>query len=241
MNQVVTFCISKGRFDNARRIQDMCQVDHWIVPPEEKAFYLANGAKGVIGVEGGLIDARNYALEFGQRENVTICELSDDLEASYFWVGKKEKKACPFGILAGWLAEDAQKNPDTYLFGVPPTANQFFASGTVKTRNFIIGDFFLCKPTHLRFDTKLRLKEDYDFTLQHIREYGKVFRDERILLGFRHYKNKGGAVAYRSAELERQTCLYLLNKWPGWLRPNPMRANEVIISIPKDYKHDRKI
>jgi hypothetical protein len=92
-----------------------------------------------------------------------------------------------------------------------------------------------------RFDPQMRLKEDYDFTAQHVDVYGAASRMNRLFVRARHYTNAGGAVDVRNAALEQQTIAYLQSKWarrgyPKLFRLNPTRANEVIMHFSKAEK-----
>ena len=85
------------------------------------------------------------------------------------------------------------------------------------------------KPNPLRFDTTMTLKEDYDYTLQHLAKYGNVFRYQKYLFEFEHYTNKGGAVQYRSTKEEHKNIRILIGKWGEKIRLNPKRKNEILI------------
>ena len=39
---------------------------------------------------------------------------------------------------------------------------------------FILGDFFAAENSHCRFDERLSVKEDYDFTRSHLEAFGEV-------------------------------------------------------------------
>ena len=84
------------------------------------------------------------------------------------------------------------------------------------------------KPSEVRFDTQLTLKEDYDFTLQHISRK-KVLRYQKYLFSFKHYSNKGGAVDIRNNEEEQKNIRILKSKWGDKVRLNPKRKNEILI------------
>eukprot|EP00913_Durusdinium_trenchii_P020304 g19075.t1 len=59
-------------------------------------------------------------------------------------------------------------------------------------------DFFVVEPdSKVRFDEEIALKEDYDFTASHIKEYGSVMRCQRMTLRVKHYSNSGGACSNR--------------------------------------------
>ena len=85
------------------------------------------------------------------------------------------------------------------------------------------------KPCNLYFDESLTLKEDYDYTLQHLQAYGNCFRYQKYLFSFEHYKNKGGAVDYRTDGEEEKNIAYLRRKWKEKIKMNPKRKNEILI------------
>ena len=71
--------------------------------------------------------------------------------------------------------------------------------------HFVVGDFVVVQPSsQLRWDEAMTLKEDYDFTCQHIYEFGRVARCNRLLILAEHYVNAGGAVAIRNSKREAQ-------------------------------------
>jgi hypothetical protein len=116
-----------------------------------------------------------------------------------------------------------------YLMGVPPTSNDFFAKNLISKNTFCIGDMLFIKPNDLRFDTALTLKEDYDYTLQHLKKYGNCFRYQKFIFEFEHYKNKGGAVDYRTEQEEKKNIMILKSKWGDKVRLNKKRENEILI------------
>ena len=74
----------------------------------------------------------------------------------------------------------------------------------VSTNLFVIGDFMVIDPqSKPRFDEKMSLKEDYDFTAAHLKEYGVVARSNRVFCLAKHYVNSGGAVADRTGAREQ--------------------------------------
>jgi hypothetical protein len=119
-----------------------------------------------------------------------------------------------------------------HLAGVAPTSNPYFSDPNkrIVTHKFIVGDLIIVSPeTDLRFDENLKLKEDYDYTLQHLHRYGGAARVDSIMAMFKHRTNPGGAVAFRTAEREQEAISYLKAKWPGEIRDNPRRENEILM------------
>lgn len=65
----------------------------------------------------------------------------------------------------------------------------------------------------LRFDERLRVKEDYDYSMQHIYKYGGVLRTHKYGIDVIHLTNEGGCVGYRTKEVEMDAYKTLLGKW----------------------------
>ena len=222
------YVISAGRHDklNLTPLQKSKYI--FCVRNGEKHLYEKHGCKNVFET-GTLIQSRNWALEKAFANNVICVQLSDDL--------KKVKTNKNFGIQQGVELDFAieklvgvfNKIPNVYLMGIPPTPNDFYAKTIVSKNSFCIGDLIFVKPNELRFDERMTLKEDYDYTLQHIQRFGNCFRYQKYLFEFEHYKNKGGAVDYRNDDEEKKNIRYLISKWGKKIRMNPKRKNEILI------------
>jgi hypothetical protein len=180
---------------------------------------------------GSLVGARNLALHHAFVHGHDCVQVSDDL---------KRIRALGHDELTLGQAilrmDEALYETGLALAGCSPTDNLYFAKEGVATRKFIVGDLIMVRPTELRFDTNLRLKEDYDFTLQHWATYGGAARCDYIAPSFAHYTNAGGAVATRTAEREQECIAYLKAKWPGLIRDNPRRANEILLTTPRRHR-----
>ena len=189
----------------------------WYVGKNERESYMNAGAINVIE-GGGLCESRNRALEDAFSNNEICVQVSDDLSnVKKLYKNEEEKwrgRDIPFMDVVNIMNHQGIID-DTKLVGVAPTSNPFFCASGLRVKNdkFIVGDMIMVFPTHLRFDTQLRLKEDYDYTSQHILEYGKVSRMDDYMFGFAHRKNKGGACAVRTSELEQESIKYLRDKF----------------------------
>jgi hypothetical protein len=197
----------------------------WYVPHGETGEYRATGAKATVGTRT-LCQARNRALtDAGRRWCV---QLSDDLRRVEVLTVNGRREARLTGVLPRLIALAVERG--ARLAGGAPTANAYFARQRVNDHGFIVGDLMAVAPrTTPRFDERLRLKEDYDFTLQHLSVYGRVARWDYLLTTFDHRTNRGGAVAYRNAATEAEAIAYLMTKWPGRVVDNPRRPNEVLL------------
>ena len=133
------------------------------------------------------------------------------------------------------MRHGARRARKAKLAGVYPNANSGMAMNAdpVSTDLFCVGDFLIIEPTAggLRFDERMTLKEDYDFTAQHLAKHGAVARSNRVWVTALHYKNEGGAVADRNDEKEQFNIALLKYKWPGAIAKHPTRGeNEVFFA-----------
>jgi hypothetical protein len=80
--------------------------------------------------------------------------------------------------------------------------------------NFIGGPFqAVLKSNKCRFDERLPLKEDYDFTIQNLNKYRRVLRINRYFYEAKQSQQAGGCACYRNAETEESQFVELQKKW----------------------------
>jgi hypothetical protein len=65
----------------------------------------------------------------------------------------------------------------------------------------------------LRFDERLKVKEDYDYSMQNIAKYSGALRCMKYGIDVIHLTNEGGCVSYRTKDVEMQAYSVLLKKW----------------------------
>ncbi len=232
MDYIIT-CISHNRHENIKKFYDVVgtnEITFFVKDQTDVEKYKQNGALNVIA-SGSLMDSRNAALEYCFKQGKICIELSDDLENIMLndFTGKRTKKYVTVIDVLNDIVP-VFINSEYYLAGFPPTNNPFFALNPEELNKFIVGDFLIIKPTRLRFDTNLKLKEDYDFCLQFMKEKGGCIRYGKYLMSFKHYSNKGGAVDYRTTKLEQETINYLVKKWGDCIRLNTKRENEILLN-----------
>lgn len=221
--------ISTGRPDNVARMTEVLGIyPTWVVRESDVRAYRDAGAGRVVAAPPGVAAARNVALKRAFAEDVPCITLSDDFKR----VKADQPGAKPVETsLASALGQllDHTLASGYKLGGASPTDNAYFVRHQHQHQHFIVGDATVVLPCALRYDERLQLKEDYDFTLQHIEAYGGVNRCDHLLFTWKHYSNKGGAVATRTQEVEQAAIAHLMRKWPGQVRPNPKRENEVLL------------
>ena len=85
----------------------------------------------------------------------------------------------------------------------------------------------------VRFNTRLKVKEDYDFTMAHISAFGGVVRANHLLVKARHRTNAGGACTKVRAKHDTNAISFLRKKWKHAIRSHTRRKLEIGIHVPK--------
>mmetsp|Transcript_10422 Transcript_10422/g.28993 ORF Transcript_10422/g.28993 Transcript_10422/m.28993 type:complete len:445 (-) Transcript_10422:221-1555(-) len=221
----------------------------WYVDAPSLKAYRNLGLTAVVG--GKLVPARNKALDEARSVGKVCVQLSDDISHWDYLKGREDGNV---GIAAGNEAAKAAARlrvsplaatrfilakmrgvpdgqPRPKLGGVFPLGNtgMSFAREAVSTDLFILGDFFVQDvDSPCRFDPRMTLKEDYDFTCTHLATHGAVLRCNRLMLSVTHETNAGGACSERdsSGEKERENIKVLKEKWPGVFHINRNRGED---------------
>jgi hypothetical protein len=223
--------ISTRRPQNVAKMTSLVGAATWYVNPEDLHAY--RPATRRIHCTEGLSAARNMALDHAHDKELTCLMLDDDLT----WMalvpgpGQTALRMAPAKIFEKLLAS-LSASPYR-LGGISPTNNAWFVQRNLSTRHFVIGSCCAVEPTHLRYDESLPLKEDYDYTLQHIAVYGGVCRVDPLIASFTHYTNSGGAVDARTPEREQQAIRLLKARWGSYIQDNPRRPNEILLRVPR--------
>lgn len=225
----------------------------WIVGLGEQKTYAM--AEGEVIEGGGLCESRNLALDLGRQRDKVVVQLSDDLKRLQIIKGETiealvgtdgvrfdnisaaTRAANNCGLIdispaaAARVVRAAMRRTGAKLGGCHCTGNpgQAFSSAPVTTAHFVVGDLIVIDApgSPLNFDTRFKLKEDYDFTCQHLAAHGTVVRCNRLLAQFKHRDNAGGAVDDRTFKKERDMIRLLKHKWPGVFRPHTARAKKL--------------
>lgn len=217
---------SVGRPENVPRMHELTGEATWIVRPQEEQAYRDAGAKEIL-YQTSLTHARNQGLNAAFAHSLP-CLQSDDDAKSYGILDAGKRKQIPFQDFVREMFV-AQETQATKLAGMLPVNNPFYAKRRVATRGFIIASIFLANPSEIGFDQEFKLKEDYDYTLQHLVAYGSVARCDWLLGDYQHYTNPGGCVETREAAGEQEAVARLKAKWGPVIRDNPRRPNEILL------------
>jgi len=175
----------------------------------------------------GIVNQRNFILDYFP-EGERILMLDDDIKKILRMFYKRLIVVTDLRKLFKMGFELCEAK-GYKLWGIYPIKNIFFMKMKASERHFIIGTLTGIINNKLRYDQNLKVKEDYDFTLQNIIKFGGALRLDYYTIEAEHYTNKGGCVDYRNEQIERECADYLIKKYPKFLRINPKRANEILI------------
>lgn len=243
--------LSHGRSEAVTEVQAYlgCRAT-WYVGKGEERDYIRSGADRVVG-GGNLPVSRNLALDDAWKLGATCVQISDDLRRFSLATDRmRHIKALEAAVMVQATLDAC---PGAYLGGGNSTSNPYMAIGLrtgnklpyhkrplLQTNTLILGDFSVVKPCGLYFDENTLVKEDYEYTLRHLRVFGKVIRLNYLLQDFRHRTNPGGANLNRDKyNAERLAYDYLLGRWKGVLSSTTKRgptssAYEVVIRWKED-------
>tara|TARA_R100000995_G_scaffold82753_1_gene57145 strand:- start:110 stop:841 length:732 start_codon:yes stop_codon:yes gene_type:complete len=228
--------ISSNRPGNINKMHQILKFEPtWYVGKNENQTY--KESKNIVE-SGGLCESRNALLKEAFNRDLICVQLSDDLYNLKIAKNKKEKADIEF-FDALEVIKNSMLNNGSYYGGCAPTDNAFYFNEEkpISFDKFIVGDFIMVRPCNVFFDESLKLKEDYDYTLQHLKRYNKVSRCNNILASFKHRTNKGGAVDVRTSELEQKTIKQLHDKWGEQIVLNPRRENEILMKYKKGFNN----
>lgn len=228
--------ISHKRPDNIKKMELITEIPEklvWYVGKGEKKSY--KSAQGEVIEVGDLCQSRNRALLISNSEDKSCFMMDDDLvKIEMFTLAGKR-----FISFQNMVREmhNVLANTPLCLAGTATTTNRYFYNPEkpLSLKHFIGGWCTLSKyPSELSYDEKLKTKEDYDITLQHISKYGGALRINYLAPTFLHWDNKGGVVDTRTDKVEKESIAYLKKKWGNSIGLNKKRGETEILLRVKD-------
>lgn len=178
-------------------------------------------------------NTRNWILDNINNEKILMV---DDDYKSVTWNLKRERKILNEDEIAHFINLGFQMCEDSGIALWGLNVNSDPMSYTI-CRPFgfsgmILGPWLGIINTKLRFDENLPLKEDYDFSLQHLNEFRATLRFNFLSYDVDHEKLPGGCQTYRNTEKENQQNIALQKKWGSRIvQENPRKDRDTINMI----------
>jgi hypothetical protein len=192
--------------------------DSYIVCPNSQVEQYKKHHKNVIGVDDsikGITNTRNWILDYN-KDNYHIQVDDDALSFHCFEKGKLKK------FIDVEKINNILKNQFTVcdewglkVWGFALAADyKFYREYTPFSTQGVIGANIIgIIDNPLRFDSRLKVKEDYDYSMQHIAKYGGALRSMKYGIDVIHLTNEGGCVSYRTKDVEMNAYEILKAKW----------------------------
>lgn len=190
-----------------------------VVKESEANEYLKNGNE-IITVpdmaQGNVSRIRNYILDNLYDNSEAIFIIDDDCNGVYVYQKQKRIK-----LNSDELLEFIESNTilckewGYYHWGINcvPDKGAYREHTPFGTLQYIGSPFGVHIKNDIRYDEELPLKEDYDYTLQHIKKYNGCLRINYANYEVKQSEQVGGCSTYRNLKEEKLQFEKLQNKW----------------------------
>ena len=228
LDNIIVCIISSGRPFRVKPMQDMVGKAIWFVPQDEIKDY--KNCEMIL-VDKGLSESRNTALEYCFKKDKICLMLDDDITGFSLLRGGNNKPLpssfhealhelyimlidSPFKLSA---LSDYQNN-----FFFHPRKTKEGWKGLTSLRSPLATTMIMVRQSTPRFDTKLEVNEDTDFTLQHIVKYGGALKINYIKIEHNISRMNAKTLQFKKTieggitktiEKQIQACDYLKKKW----------------------------
>ncbi len=189
------------------------------VHEDQKKEYEDYNANEVIGIpderEGTITKARNYILDYFKGEDVLM--MDDDVEFVGYFEGVVMNRAEKDYFLE--FADNMflmTKELGTKVWGVNLQSDKKFYReySPFSLSSVVCGTLMaIVNDTDLRFDERFFLKEDFDFSVQVLKKYRKILRNNKWFYVASHLTKGGGCSKDRNQEKELEQMMLFEKKW----------------------------
>lgn len=188
---------------------------------EEKAYRLANPNADIVAVapryQGNLCRIRNHILDCEMGPGRAVLIIDDDLQGIWRWEKltrkRLETEADVLAFVHRYTALCVEWGCVAWGINVNSDGQVYREQTPFSLRSYVGGPFMVHVNHKLRYDERLPLKEDYDFTLQVLNKHRKLLRVNAYYYLTLQMAQVGGCAEYRNIEAEREQLAALQRKW----------------------------
>jgi len=215
------------------------EIIHLVVHNEvQKQMYLEGissdyyGTIIVTNLDAGLAGQRNFIVDYFD-EDTKIVSLDDDVTGVYE-IGYNKLHVTESLIEIIKKGFELCKQNGYTLWGLYPVTNLFYMNKQLeytKDLRFIVGAFMGFINKKRKADESLKIRQDYDLSVQAYLQDGGLIRFNRISVKYGIYCKNGGVAQSqkdRQEQLKLETEI-LLNKYPELVKKNKRRENEILL------------
>lgn len=231
-----------GRVTSHKHLGDAAHLAVVFCPEAERAEYKQHHER-VVGVPDriqGITPTRNFILDYARDLGERFVVQTDD-DAKHFTYFEADTKA------PGLIVPDDRKlaifeqhfemcvDLGTNLFGFQVSYDPKFYReySPFSFTSVIVGNFMGIVEDGQRFDERLKLKEDYDFSLQSLYRHRRILRNNKYAWAVEHHDTTGGCKAYRGFDTESAAIKTLQAKWGRKIvSVHPKKAYEIRVRCP---------
>lgn len=162
----------------------------------------------------GMAVVRNWILDNAPTADVVMADDDCSVFARHEGGERRRKTPAEIGRFIGQGFRMAAEL-GTVLWGVNQQFDPKFYReySPLSLLSPVLGPFMGIRKTDLRFDARLGLKEDYDFSLQALNRHRRVLRFNAWHYVVGHLGVKGGCASSRTMEAEREQMALFRRKW----------------------------
>lgn len=182
-------------------------------------------------LSGNMAKVRNFILENAGDERILMCD--DDIDYIGYFQNAYDRGSYSNDELYKKIENlfDACDDAGTKLWGInllnnPKAYRQYSPFSFL---SIVYGSFMGIIKSDIRFDERLGLKEDVDFSIQHLKKYRRILRLNKMFYQTYHVKIAGGCASYRTSEEEKKNMSDLQKKWGSEIVKIRKSINPVVI------------
>lgn len=188
----------------------------------------------------GITPTRNWILDWAKAKNeraVVQCD-DDGLSFNKFEDGKPGtgvplKSISIPDLLSNMFDMTADISSNLFGFQMANDSQFYKEYSPFSFLCVVVGNFMGILEDGQRFDERLRVKEDYDFSLQSLFRHRRVLRHNKYAFMVTHIFDKGGCSDYRTYDVELSAIRTLRKKWgSNIIRSHPEKPWEIRVRTP---------
>ena len=219
----ISICVPSYKRPKVETLNYLPFAQVWVAASECDEYKRVNPNAEIVkvpdSVQGNVCRVKNYILDDQLvKHDYDVCVLlDDDYKGVYHWQALTKHLVTADEFLS-FIEENTRIADEwgTKFWGLNINQDKqvYREYAPFSTVSFIGGPFqAVLKGNPLRYDERLPLKEDYDFTLQNLNEYRKVVRLNSYFYSVKQAEQAGGCATYRNFEKEQSQLNLLQRKW----------------------------